>query len=515
MAGALLNWISDLCLSAIGPDGDLFTRLAWRALNESRRDNGANEGTGLPSDLIDLAITKAKRVDWLLMLDPRLWKKAKWDLRSVYSRLYCVEWDVRRDFTVRLAHNYVKLFEHFLVQDREVDTGVLFGVSYMLFGNGEACAYACRKANLFETVLDVAQAWFTGQVSRGRLTIPPADIERADPQPERRIIPERIPAFRGKKGSTVFGHVRGLFKHEEMQKIIAADPAMFNRACQLLNIFVGIQTQRKENSEHIEFEVDWPRTFTYLGDLSKAARELGESLRFTSGPHDLLVNISNIAMRVTNDITLQSNTLDPERYRPPEMIVLKDVFIPGSSTRVIHNDMTTIEAFSFHHYMNLLLAEAYKSLSMLRWTKVQREQDGGLKEVLVTEALTPWSQAKHLTPGEVIEEIVLAGTRQSGKETDKLAIMEYPLQSEYLYPEILLMIRTCYSITHPSRFMAEEWSWYAWSSTSLSRCPKSRRYPRPGILLPPSITMYHATLNILHCRRRSIRPNKLLQSRCQ
>lgn len=430
VAGALLSWVLDISHSAVGLDQDLVGRLLWRALNESRREDTVHGGTGVPADLYDLAQNKARRIDWLLMEDPRFWRKAKFDLRSIYSRLYCVDWEMRRDLAVRLTHNYVRLFEHFITQDRELDSGLLFGISYMIFGNGPACAYACRKARLFDIVLDVAQSWFTGQARAGQLVIPPEDVDRSDPLTIR-IVPEQFPAFRGKKGGTIFGHIRSLLRHNETQILIGSNPVMFNRACQLLEVFCGMQSQRKERNEHVEFEVDWPRTFTFLGDLAKASKELGESLRYSDKPHALLSNISNVGLRVWNDIQLNSNILDPAKYSKPRGHIVHNLFVPGSKTTLIENDMMVIDAFSFHHYMNLLLAEAYKAMGMLQWRRIEQDMGDGLEVVPVTEVSGARGEVELYTPTGIIEEIVLYGTRGDQKELDKLLLMEFPLQSEF------------------------------------------------------------------------------------
>jgi E3 ubiquitin-protein ligase UBR1 len=249
------------------------------------------------------------------------------------------------------------LFEHFLFQDREIDTNLMYCIAYMVFGNGPACAWATTRQHLFTLVLDVAQAWFTNQIVTGRLVIPPLDFDADSP----RHIVEETAAFRSKKGLTVFGHLRSLVRHEEMQRIIARSPAMFTRAAGFLNLFVGMQTQKKEINEHIEFEVDWTKTFAYLGELAKTSRELGESLKFAT-PDDLLSGLFGVANRVYDDLTLRSSVLDPSKYTPPNFKLVNNVLIPGSQCEIIDVDVSTIEAFSFHHYMNLLFAECLKHL---------------------------------------------------------------------------------------------------------------------------------------------------------
>jgi len=98
IVGMLISWLADMCQCAVGGDGDLFKRLVARALNEPRMIKGPGHGTPIPSDLRRLdAPSESKRIDWLMQLDVRLWKKGKWELRSIYAGLYCLNWDVRKD----------------------------------------------------------------------------------------------------------------------------------------------------------------------------------------------------------------------------------------------------------------------------------------------------------------------------------------------------------------------------------------------------------------------------------
>ena len=120
-AGMLISWLADMCRSAIGGDGDLFKRIVGRALNESRVLKGPGQGTPLPSDLKGLdGSSEVKRIDWLMQLDVRLWKKGKWELRSIYAGLYCLEWDVRKELGAyaRPGHSLTRLSCPFCVQLR-------------------------------------------------------------------------------------------------------------------------------------------------------------------------------------------------------------------------------------------------------------------------------------------------------------------------------------------------------------------------------------------------------------
>ena len=101
--GLIISWLADLSASSIGGDEDLFRRLLAGALREPRINKSGGHGTPLPPDLESLAAGnkwgggEPRRVDWLMQVDARLWKQAKWELRQIYAHLYGLDWDVRKD----------------------------------------------------------------------------------------------------------------------------------------------------------------------------------------------------------------------------------------------------------------------------------------------------------------------------------------------------------------------------------------------------------------------------------
>jgi E3 ubiquitin-protein ligase UBR1 len=392
------------------------------------------------------------RLDWFLLQDVRLWRKPKWEMRELYCGLYSLDWEAQRSLAVRFARHYPRLFEIFLFHDRDADSGLLFCIAYMILGNGRASAYASQHAGLFWTVLDVAHAWFTGQVADNKLVIPPLDIAHTSTRQESLIRPEAIPAFKGKKGIALFGQLRSLLQHEEIQRMLASNPKMFTRAVQFLNVFVGIQTQIKELESHVEFEVDWPRTFVYLGDLSKCAREIAESLKYIGNtithPTTGIVSVNpapiekmnyvksmiELAMRVYRDICLDSNVLDKMLYSRMGYNNHTNVLIPGSTTRTLCIDTAYMQAFSFHSYIDLLFAGALQQIDVLGWRgRTDVDADGQTRYQTVCDAPIYGMTGEELlevTFAEFMDEVVLDGTQPETKDLSKLILMEVPLQSE-------------------------------------------------------------------------------------
>lgn len=328
---------------------------------------------------------------------------------------------------LHFALNYTQMFEHYLFQDRDIDSNLIFCISYMVFGNGAACVYATTQGKLFETVLDVANAWYNNQVVDQHLVIHLADRKAS------RLNTE-TPAFRSKKGITVFGHLRALFRHAEMQRLVVETPMKLSRIVTFLNQFVGLQTQRKEHGEHIEYEVDWPRSFAILGELAKCSREVGESFQYARPVH-LLRIMSMVSNAILNDMMLLSQVLDPEKYAPPVEAEVQDVLVSGSRFALLKENISNIKAFSFHHYMHLLLAEMMKAAPNVINLNIAPYRDKDLRAIF--------------------EEFVLKSPFTGDRERMKLMLLEYPLQSELRLSDDA-DDRTRRSLADPSRHVEKE-----------------------------------------------------------
>jgi E3 ubiquitin-protein ligase UBR1 len=406
--GVMLGWLADMSASVIGGDENLFRRLLWTALNEKRLNRPGGQGTRLASDLLELSLNpnETKRIDWMMLLDARLWKQAKFNMRQIYANIYSLDWDVKKGLACRFAFNYVRMLEHYMFHEKDSDMNLIFCMTYMVFGNGDACAYAAEHSELLTKVIQVAQSWYTNQmVSTMQIPVPPQNIQGL------RVTPESL-AFKHKRGITIFSHARVLFRHKAIQRLMIDQPQYFTHAVELLNMFVGLQPQRRETGEHVEYEVEWTRPFSLLGEIAKASRELGEAFKFAT-PQRLLTSLADVATRIMDDIMLSSSTLDADKYQRPNTHQVRNVLAPGSDFTCIEGNMLQTKAFSFHHYLNLLYAEMFKRIKDVIPFDEEGRYDGS-----------------NLT--DLVDDVILGGPGETRAEWYKLLLMEWPLQSELM-----------------------------------------------------------------------------------
>lgn len=294
----------------------------------------------------------------------------------------------------------MRISEHYLFHDKEFDSNLLFNVAYGVFGSGQACVYATEKCGLLQVIFDIAQSWYTDQIHEKSLIIPPAPVPS---------LPIDKHVYRSKKGLTIFGHLRMFLRHEELQRFIVSHPDQFSRCLDFFNMFVGMQPQKREMEQHVEYEIEWPRTFQVLGDLAKSCRELGEAYQH-SDANQLLTAMRSAASRIFSDLMLVSTTLDPARFSRPVEVLVSGVLARDSSFSLIHNYMPHIDAFSFHHYIHLLFAELAKSLT----------------------SAIPWQDGKWngLDLNQVIERYIFGSPNDEDAARMKLMILEWPMQSK-------------------------------------------------------------------------------------
>ncbi len=282
-------------------------------------------------------------------------------------------------------------------------------MAYLVLSNGPACAYATAKVDLYMTILNIIHSWYTNQFSRTAFTIPPKNIDYKEDGRDGPKVELESPVFRGKKGLALFSHLRALLRHVEVQSIVISSPTLLSRTVSFLNMFVGIQTQKRQTDEHIDFEVDWTRSFSVLGELAKTSRELGEAF-LVATPEQLPAGLSMVSNRIVCDMMLMSATLDPEKYTRPIEHDVEHVLIFGSKFSLIKVSVSRIEAFSFHHYMNLLFAEMIKACRTVMYPR----EDG-------------------LTLRQFVETQLLRSPIPADTERMKLMIIEWPMQSESIH----------------------------------------------------------------------------------
>ncbi|KLT39021.1 ubiquitin-protein ligase [Cutaneotrichosporon oleaginosum] len=407
VAGFLIQWLSEMCKTTICGDDELVRRYVAMAFFQPRnRRSKPDVGSPLAPDLADLEASgsKAVRFDWLMRLDVRLWKRAKWQLRDIYAGIFVLGRDFKRQLATRYSINYGFTFEHYLYQDRD-DSSLAFSMSYMLLGRSSPCGEAIVESQLFRSVLETAFNYYSLRGTKDEWN--EYDVQRFDID---------SPAFKGKKGLTLLSHLRALLKYKEVKAQIVQDEELFERTLLFLNHFVGLQSQRRELERHVEYEVDWIKSVSVLPDLSKLAREFGEAF-YLADINQILTAITMVQRRIVEDQTLQSTTLDRAMYESPTVKRVEDVFRPGTAYSILDINVARITAFSIHHYMHLVMAELVKAYRHVCFPDPTNCSPARFANAFITVAWgsppAPWTVPTYLMEFPLQKHVVLSQIRLS------------------------------------------------------------------------------------------------------
>jgi E3 ubiquitin-protein ligase UBR1 len=211
----------------------------------------------------------------------------------------------------------------------------------------------------------VLRSFYTNQYTHKRILLPPsAHILRVEPDSE---------AFKMKKASPLFSHLKELLAAPGVQQFIARTPRMIEEVLRLLAIFTEMNPTKRAAENHVEYESEaWIKAFQVSGDLGRVARLW--SLSYSCGTRkDLWFTLASISREIYRMATLAAPGLDASKFPAPAW---HTVAFGRREWRVLALDVQA--AFmSFHHPMHWLLAGCLKLVTMMEGMRPQE-----LREVL-------------------------------------------------------------------------------------------------------------------------------------
>lgn len=267
---------------------------------------------------------------------------------------------------------YRKFFEDFALIEREADTNLLFCMSYMIWMNELATAFALSMKDVISDIVTIAVGWYTDQVKGLHIANPVQPLLRPEPIKEpnpdkptetrvRFLNIEDGSGFRHKKGFPLLNHLQGIMHHPAGQRFVASNPRVFDNYAGLLNMFVGMQPQRRELEQHVLFEAEWTKPFGHMTELARNAKSLGKSLKLVE-PERIATGMAQLVRRIWDDAIGESEILTVRGFAPLYFDhVERDVLYVGAEVTMVALNTLTITHFTFHEYLHLALAEAVKA----------------------------------------------------------------------------------------------------------------------------------------------------------
>lgn len=230
---------------------------------------GCNPRPGLPphEDL-----RKRVRLDWLIMFDLRLWKKARTDLRDLYISTVIAIPEFKRILGLRFAGLYTALSELYLIADREPDHSII-NLSLQMLTTPTITAEVVQRGNFLTNLMAILYTFLTTrQVSRPALVNREATLAFDGASVTNPLTNRRMFHF--------FHDLKYLLASAYVQKLVRDEPRYAMQFLDLVRLHQGICPNVRAISEHVEFEADaWVSAAMITREINRLVRQFADAFK--------------------------------------------------------------------------------------------------------------------------------------------------------------------------------------------------------------------------------------------
>lgn len=222
------------------------------------------EQTSLPHE--DLSYRT--RVDWMILFDLRLWKKARDDVRQLCLGTVINVPEFKRILGLRFAALYTALAQLYLVADREPDHSVI-NLSLQIVTTPSITEEVMERGNFLTNVMAIIYTFLTTrQVGEPREVDPHATMAlESGAMANRRLY-------------HFFYDLRYLLPSEHVQNHICTDRQYLMQFLDLIKLPQGICPNVRAVGEHVEYETDtWFSASILMREINRIIRAFCDAFR--------------------------------------------------------------------------------------------------------------------------------------------------------------------------------------------------------------------------------------------
>lgn len=292
---------------------------------------------------------------------------------------------------IRLARNYARLAESFLLKDREPEYSIIL-FSVQLLTVPSVADVLVNQYDFFNLILCTLSAFF---LSNQIFLLQPF---------KRLLYPSRVNcelrAFRTRRYFNAFHDLRYIMNVDMIKPVLIQDPLCLRQFLEFLSMFQGMNAQVCQKDTHVEYESElWVNAFNVALQIAKCCRQLTDCIAaLPQADPDSRRSAAQTLIRALTQTLTQINTWDSskEELRPeadaakqpgiagPQAQTYKEVQLPyvKAVVQVIDYNITE-KPVSFHHALHWLLAGLLEHAHLLDdATLLQLGYPGGFPEVL-------------------------------------------------------------------------------------------------------------------------------------
>ena len=270
-------------------------------------------------------IRQRVRLDWMLLYDLRLWKRARVDLRDLYISTVVTVPDFKRVLGLRFAGLYTYLAQLYLIADREPDHSIIY-LSLQMLTTPSITKEIVDKGGFLTNLIAILYTFLTTrQVGH------PWDVSTAA------TLAFDAGSVQNRRMYHFFMDLKHLFASEYVQEKLRQDRSFVMQFLDLVKLPQGICPNIRAVGEHVEYETDaWIGASLLTREINRLCRQFTEAFKWKLGEDPS--NIRDVIRLFAKATILNSVGADRKRFVQAEIkseIVFKKPVRPGFEGRVI------------------------------------------------------------------------------------------------------------------------------------------------------------------------------------
>ena len=260
------------------------------------------EGPSWESGSVPLAedIRQRVRLDWMILFDLRLWKKARVDLRDLYISTVVTVPEFKRVLGIRFAGLYTVLAQLYLIADREPDHSIIY-LSLQMLTTPSITEEIVEKGNFLTNLIAILYTFLTTrQVGH------PWEVSTAA------TLAFDAGSVTNRRMYHFFMDLKHLFASEYVQKKLREEERYVLQFLDLIRLPQGICPNVRAVGDHVEYETDaWISASLLTREINKLCRQFAESFKWRRGED--MTTISKV-LRIIGSATI-ANSVGADRKR--------------------------------------------------------------------------------------------------------------------------------------------------------------------------------------------------------
>ncbi|KAI4101198.1 MAG: hypothetical protein L6R37_005048 [Teloschistes peruensis] len=246
------------------------------------------------------------RLDWLILYDLRLWKKARIDLRELYIKSVITVPSFKRILGFRFAGLYTVLSQLYLVADREPDHSII-QLSMQMLTTPSITEEIVERGNFLTVLIAILYTFLTRrQVGH------PWEVSASN------TLAFDNGSVTNRRVQYLFGYLKHVLDCERVHAKMRREERYAPQMIDLIRLPQGICPNVRAVGEHVEYETDaWIGASLVTRDVNKLCRVFAEP--FSDQSPEELTNLSRVIRAVAKATVINATGAERNRFVQAEI----------------------------------------------------------------------------------------------------------------------------------------------------------------------------------------------------